>query len=47
MEDLQYDFNLLCRNAQRYNEESSLIHEDSIVLQSVFENAMKRVMDTD
>ena len=30
---------LLCSNTQKYNEDGSLIHEDSIVLQSVFTNA--------
>ena len=34
---------LLCRNAQIYNEEASLLHEDSIVLQSVFTNAKQRI----
>lgn len=34
---------LLCQNAQIYNEETSLIHEDSIVLQSVFSNAKQRI----
>ena len=33
----------LCKNAQTYNEEASLIHEDSIVLQSVFTNARERL----
>lgn len=33
----------LCKNAQVYNEEASLIHEDSIVLQSVFTNARQRI----
>lgn len=33
----------LCKNAQTYNEEASLIHEDSIVLQSVFTNARQRL----
>lgn len=33
----------LCKNAQIYNEEASLIHEDSIVLQSVFTNARQRL----
>jgi hypothetical protein len=42
-EDLQRDFMQLCHNAQTYNEEASLIHEDSIVLQSVFTNARQRL----
>ena len=33
----------MCKNAQIYNEEASLIHEDSIVLQSVFTNARQRM----
>lgn len=33
----------LCKNAQTYNEEASLIHEDSIVLQSVFTNARQSI----
>ena len=41
--DLERDFMLLCSNAQIYNEEASLIHEDSIVLQSVFSNAKQRI----
>lgn len=34
---------LLCKNAQNYNEESSLIYEDSVVLQSVFTSARQRI----
>nr|CAD7593157.1 unnamed protein product [Timema genevievae] len=41
--DLERDFMQLCKNAQTYNEEASLIHEDSIVLQSVFTNARQRL----
>ncbi|XP_049821381.1 ATP-dependent helicase brm-like isoform X2 [Aethina tumida] len=41
--DVERDFMLLCQNAQIYNEETSLIHEDSIVLQSVFSNAKQRI----
>lgn len=33
----------LCQNAQIYNEEASLIYEDSIVLQSVFSNAKQKI----
>jgi len=33
----------LCRNAQTYNEEASLIYEDSIVLYSVFTSAKQRL----
>lgn len=32
-EALEKDFMLLCANTQRYNEDGSLIYEDSIVLQ--------------
>ncbi|XP_053990309.1 ATP-dependent helicase brm isoform X2 [Hylaeus volcanicus] len=42
-DDLEKDFMQLCKNAQIYNEEASLIHEDSIVLQSVFTNARQRI----
>ncbi|CAH1176276.1 unnamed protein product [Phaedon cochleariae] len=41
--DLERDFMLLCQNAQIYNEEASIIHEDSIVLQSVFSNAKQKL----
>lgn len=34
---------LLCQNAQIYNEEASLIHEDSIVLQSVFSEVRQKI----
>lgn len=43
MDDLEKDFKLLCKNAQTYNEEASLIYEDSIVLDAVFTNARKRI----
>lgn len=33
----------LCRNAQIYNEEASLIHEDSITLQTVFTDARRKL----
>ncbi|KAF7988055.1 hypothetical protein HCN44_007549 [Aphidius gifuensis] len=42
-DDLEKDFMQLCKNAQTYNEEASPIHEDSIVLQSVFTNARQRL----
>lgn len=44
--ELERDFMQLCQNAQTYNEEASLIYEDSIVLQSVFTNARLR-LETD
>lgn len=34
---------LMCSNTQKYNEDGSLIYEDSIVLQSVFTNARERL----
>merc|ERR1711881_214254 len=43
MSALQKDFMLLCNNTQQYNEDGSLIFEDSIVLQSVFTNARERL----
>ncbi|XP_049295010.1 ATP-dependent helicase brm [Anopheles funestus] len=44
--DLENDFFLLCQNAQTYNEEASLIYEDSLELQSVFSNAKAKILDT-
>merc|ERR1712083_333368 len=43
MDALEKDFMMLCKNAQQYNEDGSLIYEDSIVLQSVFTNARERL----
>jgi SWI/SNF-related matrix-associated actin-dependent regulator of chromatin subfamily A protein 2/4 len=43
IDDLEQDVMLLCKNAQTYNVEGSLIFEDSIVLQSVFTNARERL----
>jgi len=43
LDDLDKDFMQLCKNAQFYNEDASLIHEDSIVLQSVFTETRKRL----
>ena len=43
LDGLEADFFLLCKNAQAYNEDSSLIFEDSIVLQSVFTNAREKL----
>merc|ERR1712037_218163 len=43
MSGLQKDFMQLCANTQQYNEDGSLIFEDSIVLQSVFTNARERL----
>lgn len=41
--ELEKDFVQLCQNAQIYNEEQSLIYEDSINLQSVFFNAKQKI----
>jgi SWI/SNF-related matrix-associated actin-dependent regulator of chromatin subfamily A protein 2/4 len=43
MDALERDFMILCKNTQHYNEDGSLIFEDSIVLQSVFTNARERL----
>jgi len=43
LDELEQDFLLLCKNTQQYNEEASLIHEDSIVLQSVFTSTRERL----
>uniref|UniRef100_T1ITD1 Very low-density lipoprotein receptor n=1 Tax=Strigamia maritima TaxID=126957 RepID=T1ITD1_STRMM len=43
LDDLEKDIMLLCKNAQTYNVEGSLIYEDSIVLKSVFTNARERL----
>jgi len=43
VEELERDFIQLCKNAQNYNEETSLIYEDSVVLQSIFTSARQRV----
>jgi len=43
MNALEKDFMLMCKNTQQYNEDGSLIFEDSIVLQSVFSNARERI----
>merc|ERR1712241_884769 len=43
MDALEKDFMLMCKNTQQYNEDGSLIFEDSIVLQSVFSNARERI----
>eukprot|EP00095_Tigriopus_kingsejongensis_P009239 maker-scaffold495_size155559-snap-gene-0.32 protein:Tk09239 transcript:maker-scaffold495_size155559-snap-gene-0.32-mRNA-1 annotation:"homeotic gene" len=40
---MEKDFVLMCANTQKYNEDGSLIYEDSIVLQSVFTNARERL----
>ena len=42
--DLEGDFLLLCRNAQEYNEEGSLIHTDSAELMAVWQGAKAKVL---
>ncbi|KAK1117792.1 hypothetical protein K0M31_015728 [Melipona bicolor] len=46
-DELEKDFMQLCRNAQIYNEEASLIYEDSVALQSVFVNARQHIENED
>lgn len=41
--ELEKDFVQLCQNAQIYNEDTSLIYEDSIQLQSIFFNAKQNL----
>ncbi|XP_028404459.1 transcription activator BRG1-like isoform X2 [Dendronephthya gigantea] len=43
MDDLQGDFMLMCRNAQTYNIEGSIIYEDSVALQSLFLHVREKV----
>ena len=47
LDALQRDFLLLCKNTQTYNEDGSLIYEDSIVLESVFVSARQRIVEAD
>ncbi|XP_043204672.1 transcription activator BRG1-like isoform X1 [Amphibalanus amphitrite] len=42
LDDLAGDIMLMCKNAQQYNEESSLIYEDSIVLERVYHSARRQ-----
>lgn len=42
--DLEKDFVQLCQNAQIYNEEASLIYEDSVNLQTVFFEAKQKMI---
>ncbi|XP_030636240.1 probable global transcription activator SNF2L2 [Chanos chanos] len=44
--DLEKDIRLMCHNAQTFNLEGSQIFEDSVVLQSVFESARQRIVET-
>ncbi|CAG0919105.1 unnamed protein product [Notodromas monacha] len=43
LDELEADFMTMCKNTQVYNEDSSLIYADSIVLQTVFTNARERL----
>lgn len=43
--DMERDFIQLCENARLYNEDTSLIYEDSIELQAVFSNARVKVLE--
>lgn len=45
--DLEKDFFQLCQNAQIYNEETSLIYEDSIVLQKIFSQAKLKISESE
>lgn len=47
LDGLEKDFLLLVANTQRYNEDGSLIYEDSIVLESVFISARARLEEDD
>nr|CDS30859.1 global transcription activator snf2l2 [Hymenolepis microstoma] len=43
MDELEADIILLCKNAQTYNIDGSLIFEDSVVLQTVWTNARQQL----
>ena len=43
MDALEKDFLLMCSNTQKYNEDGSLIYEDSVVLQHVFTSARRKL----
>ncbi|XP_065203115.1 ATP-dependent helicase brm-like isoform X2 [Planococcus citri] len=43
IDELEYDFILLCKNAQRYNEDQSVIFNDSVELEKVFMDARNEV----
>jgi SWI/SNF-related matrix-associated actin-dependent regulator of chromatin subfamily A protein 2/4 len=46
LDDLEKDINTMCKNAQQYNIEGSLIFEDSVILQSVFTSAKQMLEAT-
>lgn len=43
--DLEKDFFQLCQNAQIYNEEASLIYEDSLELQQIFSTSKQKIVE--
>ncbi|XP_065571912.1 ATP-dependent helicase brm-like [Artemia franciscana] len=43
IDDLEKDFSLLCRNAQVYNEENSLIYADSVELYKIFTSVKEKI----
>ncbi|KAL7293002.1 hypothetical protein TKK_0013451 [Trichogramma kaykai] len=43
LDELEKDFTQLCKNAQIYNEEKSMVYENSLVLEKIFENARKKL----
>lgn len=43
--DLEKDFFQLCQNAQIYNEEASLIYEDSLELQQIFTTSKQKILE--
>jgi len=43
MDDLEEDFMLMCKNAQQYNIEQSLIFQDSFTLQRVFKELRPKI----
>merc|ERR1719247_1964508 len=46
LDELEKDINTMCKNAQQYNIEGSLIFEDSVILQSVFTSAKQMLEAT-
>ncbi|CAB0044689.1 unnamed protein product, partial [Trichogramma brassicae] len=43
LDELEKDFTQLCKNAQIYNEEKSMVYENSLVLEKIFENARTKL----
>ena len=46
MKDLEIDFDLLCQNAQKFNDVNSMEYKDSFALKLVFKNAIKENIKT-